>query len=58
MDVSFFDKKENYLAALSGFLSDSTSELASLNGSALGRILISVSTLGSGVIVALALGWK
>ncbi|GAB0134920.1 hypothetical protein EsDP_00003272 [Epichloe bromicola] len=58
MDIPFFDEKENSAAALSGFLSNSTSDLAGLSGSALGIILICVSTLCSGVVVALALGWK
>lgn len=58
MDMPFFDKRENSAAALSGFLSNSTSDLAGLSGSALGIILICVSTLCSGVVVALALGWK
>ena len=58
MDVSYFDKKENSAAALSSFLSDSTSDLTGLSGSALGIILICISTLISGVVVSLALGWK
>ncbi|GAB0139117.1 hypothetical protein EsDP_00007332 [Epichloe bromicola] len=58
MDVLFFDKKENSAAALSGFLSNSISDLTGLSGSALGVILICISTLISGVVVALVLGWK
>ncbi|OKL64606.1 hypothetical protein UA08_00562 [Talaromyces atroroseus] len=58
MDISFFDKKENSAAALSSFLSSSTSDLTGLSGSALGIILICVSTLISGVVLSLALGWK
>ncbi|KAL5351398.1 hypothetical protein ACLOAV_003257 [Pseudogymnoascus australis] len=58
MDISFFDKKENSAAALSGFLSGSTSDLTGLSGSALGIVLICLSTLISGIVVSLALGWK
>jgi ATP-binding cassette subfamily B (MDR/TAP) protein 1 len=58
MDVSYFDKKEHSAAALSSFLSDSTSDLTGLSGSALGIILICISTLLSGIITSLALGWK
>ncbi|KAL7952825.1 multidrug resistance protein [Trichoderma compactum] len=58
MDISYFDKKENSAAALSGFLSGSTRDLTGLSGSALGIILICISTLISGVVVSLALGWK
>ncbi|EZF36194.1 hypothetical protein H109_00026 [Trichophyton interdigitale MR816] len=58
MDISFFDKKENSAAALSGFLSNSTSDLTGLSGSALGAILICISSLVSGIIVGFALGWK
>ncbi|KAL7940157.1 multidrug resistance protein [Trichoderma barbatum] len=58
MDISYFDKKENSAAALSGFLSGATGTLTGLSGSALGIILICISTLFSGIIVSLALGWK
>ncbi|EGE04601.1 P-glycoprotein [Trichophyton equinum CBS 127.97] len=58
MDTSFFDKKENSAAALSGFLSNSTSDLTGLSGSALGAILICISSLVSGIIVGFVLGWK
>lgn len=58
MDVSFFDKKGNSAAALSGFLAGSTSDIAGLSGSALGIVLICISTLISGVAVSFALGWK
>jgi ATP-binding cassette, subfamily B (MDR/TAP), member 1 len=58
MDISFFDRNKNSAAALSSFLSSSTSDLTGLSGSALGIILICISTLISGVVVSLALGWK
>lgn len=58
MDISFFDKKENSAAALSGFLSNSTSDLTGLSGSALGAIIICISSLVSGITLGFALGWK
>ncbi|KAM5471975.1 putative ABC-type xenobiotic transporter [Microsporum audouinii] len=58
MDISFFDKKENSAAALSGFLSNSASDLTGLSGSALGAIIICISSLVSGVALGFALGWK
>lgn len=58
MDISFFDVKENSAAALCSFLSGSTSDIIGLSGSALGIILICISTLVSGVVVSFALGWK
>lgn len=58
MDVAFFDRKENSASALSGFLAASTGDLAGLSGSALGIVLICISTLVSGIIVSLAVGWK
>ncbi|EFR01302.1 multidrug resistance protein 2 [Nannizzia gypsea CBS 118893] len=58
MDISFFDKKENSAAALSGFLSNSATDLTGLSGSALGAIVICISSLVSGITLGFALGWK
>lgn len=58
MNISFFDEKENSAAALSGFLTGSTGDIIGLSGSAIGIILISISTLISGVVVSFVLGWK
>ncbi|PHH65676.1 hypothetical protein CDD81_1762 [Ophiocordyceps australis] len=58
MDVSFFDSKSHSASILSNFLSNSAGDLTGLSGSALGIILICISTLVSGIVVSLALGWK
>ncbi|PHH68591.1 hypothetical protein CDD82_421 [Ophiocordyceps australis] len=58
LDVSFFDSKSNSASILANFLSNSASDLTGLSGSALGVILICISTLVSGIAVSLAIGWK
>ncbi|KAL6698785.1 P-loop containing nucleoside triphosphate hydrolase protein [Trichoderma pleuroticola] len=57
-DISFFDRKENSAGILTAFLSTEANNIGGLSGSALGTILLTLSTLFSSMIMGLALGWK
>lgn len=57
-DVEFFDRDENTAGALTSFLSTETTHMAGLSGATLGTILMTISTLVSCIVVALAIGWK
>ncbi|KAH6610391.1 abc multidrug transporter mdr1 [Trichoderma cornu-damae] len=57
-DVSFFDRKENSVGILTAFLSTEADSIGGLSGSALGTILLTLSTLFSSTILGLAIGWK
>lgn len=57
-DVEFFDRDENTAGALTSFLSTETTHMAGLSGATLGTILMTVSTLVTCIVVALAIGWK
>ncbi|KAI3400964.1 hypothetical protein diail_1172 [Diaporthe ilicicola] len=57
-DVEFFDRDENTAGALTSFLSTETTHMAGLSGATLGTILMTVSTLITCIVVALAVGWK
>ncbi|POS71859.1 leptomycin B resistance protein pmd1 [Diaporthe helianthi] len=57
-DVEFFDRDENTAGALTSFLSTETTHMAGLSGATLGTILMTVSTLVTCLVVALAIGWK
>ncbi|KAI9374167.1 P-loop containing nucleoside triphosphate hydrolase protein [Aspergillus egyptiacus] len=57
-DIAFFDKEENSTGALTSFLSTETKHLSGISGVTLGTILMTTTTLGAAVIIALAIGWK
>lgn len=57
-DVEFFDRDENTAGALTSFLSTETTHMAGLSGATLGTILMTISTLVTCLVVALAIGWK
>ncbi|KAL7946258.1 P-loop containing nucleoside triphosphate hydrolase protein [Trichoderma barbatum] len=57
-DISFFDKKENSAGILTAFLSTEANNIGGLSGSALGTILLTLSTLFTSLIMGLAIGWK
>ncbi|KAL2825583.1 P-loop containing nucleoside triphosphate hydrolase protein [Aspergillus cavernicola] len=57
-DIAFFDKEENSTGALTSFLSTETKHLSGVSGVTLGTILMTSTTLGAAVIIALAIGWK
>ncbi|KAL2787334.1 P-loop containing nucleoside triphosphate hydrolase protein [Aspergillus keveii] len=57
-DIAFFDKEENSTGALTSFLSTETKHLSGISGVTLGTILMTSTTLGAAIIIALAIGWK
>lgn len=57
-DITFFDREENSTGALTSFLSTETKHLSGISGVTLGTILMTSTTLGAAVIIALSLGWK
>ncbi|KAL4865464.1 hypothetical protein BDV12DRAFT_174570 [Aspergillus spectabilis] len=57
-DIAFFDREENSTGALTSFLSTETKHLSGVSGVTLGTILMTSTTLGAAVIIALAIGWK
>lgn len=57
-DVEFYDRDENTSGGLTSFLSTETTHMAGLSGATLGTILMSISTLVTCCVVAIAFGWK
>ncbi|KAL5362736.1 P-loop containing nucleoside triphosphate hydrolase protein [Aspergillus floccosus] len=57
-DITFFDREENSTGALTSFLSTETKHLSGVSGVTLGTILMTSTTLGAAIIIALSLGWK
>ncbi|KAL4807840.1 P-loop containing nucleoside triphosphate hydrolase protein [Aspergillus unguis] len=57
-DIAFFDKEENSTGALTSFLSTETKHLSGVSGVTLGTILMTSTTLGAAIIIALSIGWK
>ncbi|KAL2814645.1 P-loop containing nucleoside triphosphate hydrolase protein [Aspergillus granulosus] len=57
-DIAFFDREENSTGALTSFLSTETKHLSGVSGVTLGTILMTSTTLGAAIIIALAIGWK
>ena len=57
-DMRFFDIKEHSTGALSGLLSSSTEDLMGLSGAVIGGVLTFISTILTGIVLAIAIGWK
>ena len=57
-EITFFDREENNTGALTSFLSTETKHLSGISGVTLGTIIMTSTTLGAAIIVALSLGWK
>ncbi|KKK16836.1 hypothetical protein AOCH_000250 [Aspergillus ochraceoroseus] len=57
-DITFFDREENSTGALTSFLSTETKHLSGVSGVTLGTILMTSTTLGAAIIIALVIGWK
>lgn len=57
-DISYFDKDENSVGALTSFLSTETTHLAAISGATLGTLLSCFTTVVVACVVALAIGWK
>ena len=57
-DIEFFDKAENSVGALISTLANQTTQLAGISGITLGTILQSITTLFTGLIAGIAIGWK
>lgn len=57
-DITFFDREENSTGALTSFLSTETKHLSGISGVTLGTIIMTTTTLGAAIVVALAIGWK
>ncbi|OJD32606.1 abc multidrug transporter mdr1 [Diplodia corticola] len=57
-DMSFFDMPAHSAGALSTLLTGRAADLDGLSGGSLGMLLVGASTIISGLIVAIAIGWK
>lgn len=57
-DMSFFDELSNSPAALTAFLGVDTTQAASIVGSTLGNIIISLTNVVASVALAVSFGWK
>lgn len=57
-DMSFFDIPAHSAGALSTLLTGRAADLDGLSGGSLGMLLVGASTIISGLIVAIAIGWK
>lgn len=57
-DISFFDEQKHSTGALINLLTASTSDLKSLSGTIIGSVLTFLSTILTGIIVSVAIGWK
>ncbi|RIA99696.1 P-loop containing nucleoside triphosphate hydrolase protein, partial [Glomus cerebriforme] len=57
-DISFFDKENNNVGALTSTLSMNATEINGLAGATLGIIIQILTTIIIGIIVALIVGWK
>ncbi|KAF4545804.1 ABC transporter protein [Lasiodiplodia theobromae] len=57
-DMSFFDIPAHSAGALSTMLTGRAADLDGLSGGSLGMLLVGASTIISGLIVAIAIGWK
>lgn len=57
-DITFFDREENSTGALTSFLSTETKHLSGISGVTLGTIIMTTTTLGAAIVIALSLGWK
>lgn len=57
-DIGFFDEKPHSIGALTSLLSASTEDLTGLSGPVIGGVLTFISTIITGIVLALAIGWK
>lgn len=57
-EVLFFDQKKNSAGQLMSLLSSSPTDLGGVGGLVLGTILSFCGTIGGGLILSLAIGWK
>jgi ATP-binding cassette subfamily B (MDR/TAP) protein 1 len=57
-DVPFFDQKNHSVGELMSLLSSSTSDLGGVGGIVIGTIMSFCGTIGGGLILSLAIGWK
>ena len=57
-DISFFDEKQHSNGALTSLLSASTEDLTNLSGPIIGSVLTFLSTIVTGIVISLAIGWK
>jgi ATP-binding cassette subfamily B (MDR/TAP) protein 1 len=57
-DVSFYDQEKNNAGALVTFLVVESSSVIGISGTTLGTILISITSVFTGIFVSTAIGWK
>lgn len=57
-DMSFFDAKSRSIGGLTSLLSASTEDLTGLSGPVIGGVLAFISTIVTGIILSIAIGWK
>ncbi|KAI9733531.1 MAG: hypothetical protein M1834_003131 [Cirrosporium novae-zelandiae] len=57
-DISFFDEKPHSTGALISLLSTSTQDITNLSGPVIGGVLTFISTIITGIVLSIAIGWK
>jgi len=57
-DISFFDEEEHSPGNLTSLLHSSTEDLTALSGVLIGSILTFISTIVTGLVVSIVIGWK
>lgn len=57
-DVPFFDQKHRSVGGLMSLLSSGTTDLGGAGGLVMGYIVSFCATIGGGVVLSLAIGWK
>jgi ATP-binding cassette subfamily B (MDR/TAP) protein 1 len=57
-DISFFDEEEHSSGNLTSLLHSSTEDLTALSGVLIGSILTFISTIITGLVVSIVIGWK
>ncbi|KAF2146955.1 uncharacterized protein K452DRAFT_323986 [Aplosporella prunicola CBS 121167] len=58
LDLSFFDTPARSAGALGSLLSARTADLDGLSGGTIGMLIAGATTIISGIIVAISIGWK
>lgn len=57
-DISFFDEERHSTGALVSLLAASTGDLTSLSGAIIGSALTFLSTIITGIVLSIVIGWK
>ena len=57
-DIAYFDEESHSTGSMSSMLSSSATDLTGLGGAVIGSILTFTSTIVTGIIMSVAIGWK